>query len=77
MPASATRSVPSCRRSFLYATSMALTTVLAGRVFAAGTMILSESAAIAVDQALREGTSVQRINPGKLRSRLLDAGQIL
>ena len=40
-------------------------------------MILSESAAIAVDQALREGTSVQRINPDKLRSHLLDAGQIL
>jgi hypothetical protein len=40
-------------------------------------MILSESAAIAVDQALEEGKSVQRIDTGKLRSRLLDAGQVL
>jgi hypothetical protein len=40
-------------------------------------MILSESAAIAADQALEEGKSVQRIDTGKLRSRLLDAGQVL
>ena len=40
-------------------------------------MILSESAALAADQALQEGTSVQRINMKKLRSRLLAAGQIL
>jgi len=40
-------------------------------------MILSESAAVAADQALQEGTSVQRINLNKLRSRLLAAGQIL
>jgi hypothetical protein len=38
-------------------------------------MILSESAAFAADQALHEGTSVQRINLKKLHSRLLDAGQ--
>ncbi len=40
-------------------------------------MILSESAALAVDQALQEGTSVQKINQAKLRKRLLAAGQIL
>jgi FAD dependent oxidoreductase len=40
-------------------------------------MILSESAAIAADQALREGGSVQGISIAKLRSSLLDAGQIL
>lgn len=40
-------------------------------------MILSESAALAADQALGEGTSVQRINLAKLRARLLDAGQKL
>jgi hypothetical protein len=40
-------------------------------------MILSESAALAADQALLEGTSVQRINLKKLQSRLVDAGQIL
>jgi len=40
-------------------------------------MILSESAALAADQALQEGTSVQRISMAKLRTRLVDAGQIL
>jgi hypothetical protein len=40
-------------------------------------MILSESAALAADQALREGTSIQKINQTKLRTRLQDAGQIL
>jgi hypothetical protein len=40
-------------------------------------MILSESAAIAADQALQDGTSVQRINLAKLKTRLLEAGQIL
>jgi hypothetical protein len=40
-------------------------------------MILSESAAIAADQALHEGGAVQGISIAKLRSRLLDAGQIL
>ncbi|HXI71763.1 MAG TPA: FAD-dependent oxidoreductase [Verrucomicrobiae bacterium] len=40
-------------------------------------MILSESAARAADQALQEGTSVQRINLKKLQPRLVDAGQIL
>jgi len=40
-------------------------------------MILSESAALAADQALQEGTSVKRINLKKLQSRLVDAGQIL
>ncbi len=40
-------------------------------------MILSESAALAADQALRESTSVQRLNLGKLRARLLNAGQIV
>jgi hypothetical protein len=40
-------------------------------------MILSESAALAADQALQEGTSVQRISMAKLRARLIDAGQIL
>jgi FAD dependent oxidoreductase len=40
-------------------------------------MILSESAALAADQALREGTSVQRISLTKLRTRLLEAGQVL
>jgi hypothetical protein len=40
-------------------------------------MILSESAGIAADQALREGTSIQKISIAKLRSRLLDAGQVL
>jgi hypothetical protein len=40
-------------------------------------MILSESAAIAADLALQEGTTVQRISRAKLRKRLLDAGQIL
>jgi hypothetical protein len=40
-------------------------------------MILSESAAFAVDQAMKEGTSVQDINTGKLRARLLEAGQLL
>jgi len=40
-------------------------------------MILSESAAFAADQAMKEGVSVQEINTGKLRARLLDAGQIV
>jgi hypothetical protein len=40
-------------------------------------MILSESAALAADQALQEGTSIQKINLAKLRKRLLAAGQIL
>jgi hypothetical protein len=40
-------------------------------------MILSESAAFAADQALQEGSSVQRINREKLRKRLADAGQVL
>jgi hypothetical protein len=40
-------------------------------------MIMSESAAMAADQALREGTAVQRINLKKFRPRLLEAGQIL
>jgi len=40
-------------------------------------MILSESAALAADQALREGTSVQAINVEKLSQRLRDAGQRL
>lgn len=40
-------------------------------------MILSESAGIAADQALREGGAVQRIAVAKLRERLLAAGQIL
>ncbi|MDB6019540.1 MAG: FAD-dependent oxidoreductase [Pedosphaera sp.] len=40
-------------------------------------MILSESAALAADQALEEGTSIQKINLAKLRKRLLAAGQIL
>lgn len=40
-------------------------------------MILSESAAVAADQALQEGTSVQRISLTKLHSRLANAGQIL
>lgn len=40
-------------------------------------MILSESAAIAADQALREGTSVQRVSMPVLRKRLLEAGQVL
>jgi hypothetical protein len=40
-------------------------------------MIMSESAAVAADQAMQEGTSVQGINLGKLRGRLLEAGQIL
>ncbi|HSY18965.1 MAG TPA: FAD-dependent oxidoreductase [Candidatus Acidoferrales bacterium] len=40
-------------------------------------MILSESAALAADQALQEGTSVQRVSQAKLRQRLLAAGQVL
>ncbi len=40
-------------------------------------MILSESAALAADQALQEGTSVQRISMSKLRTRLTNAGQIV
>jgi len=40
-------------------------------------MIMSESAAMAADQALQEGTAVQRINLKKFRARLLEAGQIL
>ena len=40
-------------------------------------MILSKSAALAADQALREGTSIQKINQTKLRTRLQDTGQIL
>jgi hypothetical protein len=40
-------------------------------------MILSESAAFAVDQAIKEGTSVQDINAAKLRAQLLEARQIL
>jgi hypothetical protein len=40
-------------------------------------MILSESAALAADQALQDGTSVQHVNISRLRARLLDAGQIL
>lgn len=40
-------------------------------------MILSESAALAADQALEEGTGIQKINLAKLRKRLLAAGQIL
>ncbi len=38
-------------------------------------MILGESAALAADQALREGTNVQAINLRKLRARLKAAGQ--
>ncbi|HYG23907.1 MAG TPA: FAD-dependent oxidoreductase [Verrucomicrobiae bacterium] len=40
-------------------------------------MILSESAALAADQALQDGTSIQRVNLSKLRRRLLDAEQIV
>jgi hypothetical protein len=40
-------------------------------------MILSESAALAADQALRDGTSVQRINMTQFQARLKEAGQIL
>jgi hypothetical protein len=40
-------------------------------------MILSESAAFAADQAIREGKSVQDINMQKLREQLLEAGQLL
>jgi FAD dependent oxidoreductase len=40
-------------------------------------MILGESAALAADQALQDGTSIQRVNLSRLRARLLDAGQIL
>ncbi|HEU5069821.1 MAG TPA: FAD-dependent oxidoreductase [Verrucomicrobiae bacterium] len=40
-------------------------------------MILSESAAHAADLALRQGTSVQRVNLPRLQSRLQDAGQVL
>jgi hypothetical protein len=40
-------------------------------------MIMSESAAFAADQALRENRSVQRINIGQLRQRLRDAGQVV
>jgi hypothetical protein len=38
-------------------------------------MILSESAALAADQALREGTSVQNVRLDQLRNRLREAGQ--
>ena len=38
-------------------------------------MILSESAAFAADEALRQGTSVQAVNVNKLRDRLREAGQ--
>lgn len=40
-------------------------------------MILSQSAALAADEALKGGTSVQRISINKLRSRLKEAGQVL
>lgn len=40
-------------------------------------MIMSESAAFAVDQALSDGKSVQEINIGKLREKLVHAGQLL
>ncbi len=40
-------------------------------------MILSESAALAADQALREGKSVQRISMERLHARLIEAGQIV
>lgn len=40
-------------------------------------MILGESAALAADQALQDGSSVQRLNISRLRARLLNAGQIL
>ena len=40
-------------------------------------MIMSESAAFALNQALVEGRSVQDLNVDKLRAQLLDAGQIL
>ena len=38
-------------------------------------MILSESAALAADQALRDGTSVQAVNVAKVRDRLRESGQ--
>jgi hypothetical protein len=40
-------------------------------------MIMSESAAFAIDQAIKEGLSVQDINVKKLRVQLLAAGQLL
>jgi hypothetical protein len=40
-------------------------------------MILGESAAIAADEALQQGASIQRVNISRLRARLLEAGQIL
>jgi len=40
-------------------------------------MIMGESAAVAADQAMTEGKSVQEIDVKKLSSRLMDAGQCL
>jgi hypothetical protein len=40
-------------------------------------MILSESAAFAVDQAIKKGARVQDVSMGELRVQLLEAGQIL
>lgn len=40
-------------------------------------MILGESAAVAADEALQQGASIQRVNISRLRARLLDAAQIL
>ena len=38
-------------------------------------MILSESAAFAADEALRQGTSAQNVRLDQLRNRLREAGQ--